>query len=112
MSRRMHLLRPFSAPRRHDDDPFEVLALQCRLTALATEIQRLEKDRSTIALAHHLRASQYAYDVLLAEACQLVGLTAEAVQPAIPDESTGPWAVDEDTRMRKELELCARGWTW
>ncbi|SDC16375.1 hypothetical protein SAMN05216410_1305 [Sanguibacter gelidistatuariae] len=101
-----------AAPRHVDDDPFEVLALQCRLTALAAEIQRLGRDRTTFALAHHLRATQYAYDALLAEACTLVGLTTEAWDPTIPDETSGSWTVDEDTRMRKELELSARGWTW
>ena len=106
----MHVLRRAPGVPR-EDDPFEVLALQCRLTALASEIQRLERDRSTIALAHHLRATQYAYDVLLAEACQLIGLT-EADVPPVPEEATDSWTVDEASRMRKELELSSRGWTW
>ena len=111
MARHMHVLRqPISE--HSQDDPFEVLALQCRLTALASEIQRLEQDRSTIALAHHLRATQYAYDALLAEACRLIGLPAEAEIPPAPDDVTGSWIVDEETRMRKELELSSRGWSW
>lgn len=111
MARHMHVLRrPISE--NSADDPFEVLALQCRLTALAAEIQRLEQDRSTIALAHHLRATQYAYDALLAEACRLIGLQAEAEAPPVPDDVAGSWIVDEETRMRKELELSSRGWTW
>ena len=110
MPRHMHVLRPISE--NSEDDPFEVLALQCRLTALATEIQRLKQDGSTIALAHHLRATQYAYDALLAEACRLIGLQAEAEVPPVPDDVAGSWIVDEETRMRKELELTSRGWTW
>lgn len=113
MAQRMHVLRrPAGVLHRGDDDPFEVLALQCRLTALAAEIQRLERDRTTIALAHHLRATQYAYDALLAEACHLVGLPDDLPAPAIPGTIPASWIVDEDTRMRKELELSARGWTW
>lgn len=113
MAQRMHVLRrPAGVLHRGDDDPFEVLALQCRLTALAAEIQRLERDRTTIALAHHLRATQYAYDALLAEACHLVGLADDVPAPAIPGTIPASWIVDEDTRMRKELELSARGWTW
>ena len=112
MARHMHALRRPALSRGQEDDPFEVLALQCRLTALAGEIQRLERDSTTLALAHHLRATQYAYDALLAEACRLIGLAAEAEAPPVPDDSTGSWIVDEETRMRKELELCARGWTW
>lgn len=112
MARHMHVLRHPVGAHREEDDPFEVLALQCRLTALAAEIQRLERDRSTIALAHHLRATQYAYDVLLAEACQLIGVQTEAEPPPVPDDVGGSWIVDEATRMRKELELSSRGWTW
>lgn len=112
MARHMHALRRPALSTRQDNDPFEVLALQCRLTALAGEIQRLERDSTTIALAHHLRATQYAYDALLAEACRLVGLQGEAEAPPVPDDTTGSWIVDEETRMRKELELCSRGWTW
>lgn len=112
VARHMHLLRRPVGADEQEDDPFEVLALQCRLTALATEIQRLEHDRTTIALAHHLRATQYAYDALLAEACRLIGLQAEAEAPPVPDDVAGSWTVDEETRMRKELELCSRGWTW
>lgn len=112
MARHMHVLRRPAVDHSQDDDPFEVLALQCRLTALSAEIQRLEQDSSTIALAHHLRATQYAYDALLDEACRLIGVLAEAEAPPVPDESTGSWTVNEETRMRKELELCSRGWTW
>ena len=110
MARHMHVLRRPLGEHHQDDDPFEVLTLQCRLTALSTEIQRLEQDSSSIALAHHLRATQYAYDALLAEACRLIGVQAEV--PPEPDEATGTWTVNEETRMRKELELSSRGWTW
>lgn len=112
VARHLHALRRPALAHREDDDPFEVLALQCRLTALAGEIQRLERDSTTIALAHHLRATQYAYDALLAEACRLIGLQAEAEAPPVPDDTSGSWIVDEETRMRKELELSSRGWTW
>lgn len=100
-------------------DPFVVLELQMRLSALASEIQRLERERDVIAVAHHLRASQYAYDALLSEACRLAGLEdAEPAPPPTgedpgrPGEIPAPWMVDEDERMRQELELGARGWSW
>ena len=100
-------------------DPFVALELQLRLSAVASEIQRLERERHAIAVAHHLRASQYAYDVLLSQACRLAGL--EDTEPAPPpsdDASPAPgevpvsWTVDEEQRMRQELELGARGWSW
>lgn len=92
-------------------DPFEMLTLQFRLSTLAAQIQRIEQDQSTLARAHHLRATQYAYDTVLRQACTLVGLD------GVPGASAGElesdtWIVDEQERMRQELELCERGWSW
>lgn len=100
-------------------DPFVALELQLRLAAVASEIQRLERERHAIAVAHHLRASQYAYDALLSEACRLAGLDETDPAPPPSDDTTSspgavplPWTVDEEQRMRQELELGARGWSW
>lgn len=95
-----------------EKDPFEVLTLQLRLSVLATQIQRIEQDQSTLARAHHLRATQYAYDTVLRQACALAGLT-ELAGSHLPGATVSDtWVVDEDERMRQELELCARGWSW
>lgn len=117
VSRRLRRARRPAAPA--PTDPFVVLELQVRLSAVASEIQRLERERHAIAVAHHLRASQYAYDALLSEACRLAGLQdAEPAppptgeDPRLPGEVPVPWTVDEDERMRQELELGARGWSW
>ena len=93
-------------------DPFEMLTLQLRLSTLAAQIQRIEQDQSTLARAHHLRATQYAYDTVLREACTLVGLTELAGSHRAGATVSDTWVVDEDERMRQELELCARGWSW
>lgn len=92
-------------------DPFEMLTLQFRLSTLAAQIQRIEQDQSTLARAHHLRATQYAYDTVLRQACTLVGL--DGVSGATAGElESDTWVVDEQERMRQELELCERGWSW
>lgn len=104
--------RPWSKPATREIDPFEILALQLRLSTLATQIQRIEHDQSSLARAHHLRATQYAYDAILRQACLLVGLDDQARSPETDDLVSDTWVVDEDERMRQELELCARGWSW
>jgi hypothetical protein len=95
-----------------ETDPFEMLTLQFRLSTLATQIQRIEQDQSTLARAHHLRATQYAYDTVLRQACTLVGLTELSGSHRPGGTVSDTWVVDEDERMRQELELCARGWSW
>ncbi|PFG33166.1 hypothetical protein [Sanguibacter antarcticus] len=102
-----------------DPDPFVALRLQLRLAAITREIQSLERGAHEIAVAHHLRASQYAYDALLSEACRLAGLDAAEPVPPPNDDARpqpgalpAPWSVDEEHRMHQELELGARGWSW
>lgn len=115
-SRRHHLR---ASRRPQVTDPFVALEIQLRLAAVASEIQRLERERHAIAVAHHLRASQYAYDALLSEACRLAGLDGTEPEPPPSDDALSspgavpvPWTVDEEHRMRQELELGARGWSW
>lgn len=117
--RKPHLRGRRARRRQPATDPFVALELQLRLSAVASEIQRLERERHAIAVAHHLRASQYAYDALLAQACRLAGLEdSEPAPPPSDDASPAPgfvpvsWTVDEEQRMRQELELGARGWSW
>ena len=105
-------------------DPFVALELQLRLAAVTSEIQRLEGERHAIAVAHHMRASQYAYDALLAQACRLAGLDDlaridDAPQLVSGDDADEPVGsvlvrrtVDDERRIRQELELGARGWSW
>jgi hypothetical protein len=93
--------RPARAP-----DPLVTLRLQTRLGQLATELRRVEEDPGVYARAHHWFAVQSAYDALLHEACRLAGLPADTA-PLRADERT---AADE--RLREELELSSRGWSW
>jgi hypothetical protein len=80
-------------------DPMATLAVQWRLSRLACEIRRLETDGSSWAKAHHLRAAEIAYDDLLAEACELVGIPAPVAAPPV-------------RRLIMESDLRVRGWTW
>ncbi|RYV51892.1 hypothetical protein EUA98_06460 [Pengzhenrongella frigida] len=82
-------------------NPFEVLRIQTRLSAVADEVRALERDETVFARAHHLEATQVAYDALLAEACVLAGV---ATRPSAPG--------DEGERFREEVELAERGWSW
>jgi hypothetical protein len=95
------LTRPARPP-----DPMVTLRLQVRLGELATELRRVEEDPGMYARAHHWFAVQGAYDALLREACRLAGL------PAV----TAPLRADEHAaaseRLREELELSSRGWSW
>jgi hypothetical protein len=92
--------------RRAGPDPLVTLAIQIRLGELATELRAVVDDPGVYARAHHWRAAQDAYDAMLREACRAAGL-AVVDQPLRPDEH-----VDEDERLREELELSARGWSW
>ncbi|MDR7380728.1 hypothetical protein [Promicromonospora iranensis] len=87
-------------------DPLVTLRLQVRLGELAAELRRVEEDPAVYARAHHWFAVQGAYDALLREACQLAGLPT-ATAPLRADERA---AAGE--RLREELELSSRGWSW
>lgn len=87
-----------------EGDPLDTLVLQLRLGQMATELQRLTGSHS-FAAAHHWRAAQAAYDALLAEACHRAGL--DVVVPLRATE------ISKDAeRLREELELASRGWSW
>ncbi|WP_240666379.1 hypothetical protein [Oerskovia turbata] len=92
--------------RRRAPDPLVALAVQVRLGRLADELRAVEADPDVYARAHHYLAAQGAYDALLREACRLSGLDVEA------DPLRAGLRSDEDERLREELELSARGWTW
>ncbi|ANC31575.1 hypothetical protein [Isoptericola dokdonensis] len=87
-------------------DPLTTLALQIRLGELAHELRTVADDPGVYARAHHWRAAQDAYDALLREACRAAGL-AVVDQPLRPDEH-----VADEERLREELELSSRGWSW
>jgi hypothetical protein len=89
--------------RRHDPtpDPFDVLRVQMRLSVLAEELRVLEHDDHVYAKAHRLRAIRAAYDDLLEEACRMAGVELD------PQGRRG-----EDERLREEVELTSRGWSW
>jgi hypothetical protein len=95
------LPRPARAP-----DPLVTLRLQVRLGELAAELRRIEEDPDVYARAHHWFAVQGAYDALLREACHLAGLPTETA-PLRADERAGA-----GERLREELELSSRGWSW
>lgn len=82
-------------------DPFDALHVQMRLGIVADHLRHLEEDRHEWARAERIIASQLAYDALLAEACRL------AEVEVLPRPKGDPWE-----RMREEVELAARGWTW
>lgn len=82
-------------------DPFEALRLQMRLTVVAGQVRALEEDALVYAKAQRLKATRAAYDDLLAEACVLAGV------PLDPQRRRG-----EDERLREEVELASRGWSW
>lgn len=87
-------------------DPLRVLRVQVRLGQLAAELRRIETDGEIYARAHHYFAVRGAYDALLQEACALVGLT--TTQRLLrAGEQDGA-----DERLREELELSSRGWSW
>ena len=82
-------------------DPFEVLRLQTRLGVLADQVRALESDAQVYAKAHRLAATRAAYDDLLGEACLMAG-----IQP-VPEVRRS-----EGERLREEVELASRGWSW
>ncbi len=80
-------------------DPFEALGIQIRLGAVAAELRAIDTDERMFARGRRRIAYQAAYDALLADACRLADVP-------IRDE------VDDAERLREELELAARGWSW
>lgn len=112
-------------------DPFRVLILEERLAAAAARIRKVEDDTTMLARAHHARAALWAYDSLLREACELVGieqvvrgaagdvvvtdlqraLSAQDMPAHLADASTNVLG-ESSLRLQRELELGARGWTW
>jgi hypothetical protein len=82
-------------------DPFEVLRLQVRLGVLADQVRALEADAQVYAKAHRLQATRAAYDDLLSEACLMAGVT------PVPEARRS-----EGERLREEVELASRGWSW
>lgn len=97
-----------SRPRKHwwgrrtvrAPDPFEALTVQLRLAAVADQVRAIDADEKMFARGRRRIAAQAAYDALLAEACQLAGVE-------VPDEP--PSGAE---RLREELELTSRGWSW
>lgn len=84
-----------------DSDPFDALHVQVRLGIVADHLRELEDDTHAWARAERIIASQLAYDALLADACRLAGVE------VLPRAKGDPWE-----RLREEVELAARGWTW
>jgi hypothetical protein len=82
-------------------DPFEVLRLQTRLGVVADQVRALEADTDVYAKAHRLKATRAAYDDLLGEACRLAGVQ------LVPEARRS-----ESERLREEVELASRGWSW
>ncbi len=87
-------------------DPLVTLAIQMRLGELARELRAVEGDPDVFARAHHWRAVQGAYDALLREACRLSGLPVDDVPLRLDERAAA------EERLREELELSARGWSW
>lgn len=85
--------------RRPGPDPFVTLALQVRLGAVADHLRRIEGDPRMLARGERWLAAREAYDALLADACTVAGV----------ERAEAP---NDDERLRVELELTARGWSW
>jgi hypothetical protein len=89
-------------------DPLVTLGVQVRLAELGAEVRRIEADPDVYARAHHWRAAVLAYDALLRDACLLAGIA--PVSPPLPADADAPLA--QQARLREELELSERGWSW
>ncbi|HEY3436506.1 MAG TPA: hypothetical protein VGK35_02345 [Actinotalea sp.] len=87
-------------------DPFEMLAVQERLHAVAAQLRALEAEPRVWARGKRLEAAQGAYDGLLAEACRMAG-----VDMADAHISRG-FTLSDPERFREELELTSHGWSW
>jgi hypothetical protein len=104
-ARRMQ--RAPTAPASAGTDPFEVLAVQLRLAAVAEQLRVLEDHPDTWALAHRLDATLAAYDALLGQARRLAG-----VADVVPTPGPGVRRRTEPERLADELALAERGWFW
>ncbi|HLS15496.1 MAG TPA: hypothetical protein VK095_13385 [Beutenbergiaceae bacterium] len=80
-----------------------VLELQVRLSRLTRLLREIDVDPGRYARQHHWRATLWAYDSVLADACATAGI-------GVQEGQSGPKADAE--RLRRELELYARGWNW
>lgn len=74
--------------------------MQLRLAELSRQISVLEGDVHVFAKAHRLHATRAAYDDLLVEACQLAGVATDREHR------------NSSQRLREEVELASRGWSW
>ncbi|MFC8600094.1 MULTISPECIES: hypothetical protein [unclassified Isoptericola] len=88
------------------DDPLVTLTVQVRLGELARELRAIDDDPQVYARAHHARAAQEAYDALLREACRLAGLGVVDLPMRAGERA------ESAERLREELELSSRGWSW
>lgn len=88
-------------------DPFEALALQMRLSAVAAQLHELETDPRTFGLGRRMEATLAAYDDLLDQARLMAGV---ANAPASP--GPGVRHRSEPERLADELELAEHGWMW
>lgn len=95
------LARRLRGNRAPPPDPFESLWLQMRLGVITSQLRALEDDDHVYAKAHRLKATRAAYDDLLEEACRLAG---------VPPHPEG--CRSESERLREEVELAERGWSW
>lgn len=110
------------SPPPSNPDPFTVLQVQHRLGLIATELRVLEAkdaDLTYYARAHRIHTRRSAYDQLLAEACELAGVSLPFNRR--PDASSGTLydagpegrlCRNADERFCAEIELAARGWHW
>lgn len=79
-------------------DPLLALETQATLGRLTAELCRLDRSRGAFGGAHHVRATQGAYEGVLRRALRLAG--------------------GDDTRhsagdvVGLELDLASRGWSW
>ncbi|MCK9792993.1 hypothetical protein M1843_04440 [Isoptericola sp. 4D.3] len=89
-----------------DTDPLVTLTVQVRLGELARELRAIDDDPQVFARAHHARAAQGAYDALLREACRLAGLSVVDLPMRAGERA------ESAERLREELELSSRGWSW
>ncbi|MFD6178576.1 MULTISPECIES: hypothetical protein [unclassified Isoptericola] len=94
--------------RRRDlaSDPLLTLTVQVRLGELSRELRAIDDDPQVYARAHHSRAAQSAYDALLREACRLAGLSVVDLPVRAGERA------ESAERLREELELSSRGWSW
>ncbi len=90
----------------HEVDPFDALSVQIRLGVIAAQLRSIEDDPRIWARARRFQATQHAYDDLLAQACRLAGIDLDEAEHRYGRNRTEP------ERLREEVELASRGWTW